>query len=465
MINKVITRALIVALLLLVGGTGVFATGGTEEMEKPTLVWLSAVQGGREPAENPLFDAEVLRLTGIQVQVIRPPSSEYGTKVTTMLASGEQVDLVYWTGGSFQGLIEQDLLEPLTDWIEASPVLSDPNIIPASEWERVRQPDGEIYGVFNKFEQGTMPIIRGDWLDKLGLSEPETFDDFYDVLYAFTYDDPDGNGVDDTYGMAIGYTLYDTVGLFGAYGLRRGWVYDESDELYSPYATDTAIPVYEWLAKIHADGLLEPNFITNNSGAFRQLFMTGKSGMNFYWAAWVGLYNQQVHADDPNNPFEARGIRPPLGPAGRLLKAGDDGFMGIPVNSEYKDEAFQIAEFWNTHDGNVLSTLGILGHDYNMFDGKYVLTETGQAHSVDHGAPQPKSLAWVNPLGERPGFEAAAAIVREYGEPQMASPYNSIWEDITRGEAAKIILGDISAAQGIANMQARFKDEGIGIYK
>ena len=129
------------------------------------------------------------------------------------------------------------------------------------------------------------------------------------------------------------------------------------------------------------------------------------------------------------------------------------------------DEAFQIAEFWHTYDGNVLSTLGILGHDYNMVGGKYVLTEIGKPHSMDHGAPQPKSLAWVNPFGELPGFDAAAAIVRQYAEPQMASSYNSIWEDITRGEAAKIILGDISAAQGIANMQARFKDEGIGIYK
>jgi putative aldouronate transport system substrate-binding protein len=462
--NKVITRALIGVLLLLFACTAVFASGGTEMMEKPTLVWVTSVQGGREPAEYPLFAAEVERLTGISVQIVRP-ADEYNTKLTTMLASGEQVDIAYQTGGSFQTFIEQGLLAPLTDRIEASAVLSDPKIIPASEWERVRQPDGEIYGVFNKFEQGTMPIIRGDWLDKLGLAEPETFDDYYDVLYAFTYDDPDGNGKDDTYGMAIGYTLYDTVGLFGAYGLMRGWVYNEDGELYSPYATEAAIPVYEWLHKIYADGLLEPNFITNNSGAFRELFMTDKSGMNWYWAAWVGLYNQQVHADKPNSPFEARGIKPPIGPAGRMLKAGDDGFMGIPDNSDYKDEAFKVMEFWHTYDGNVLGTLGILGHDYTMQNGKYVLTEIGQAHAMDHGSPQPKSLAWVNPLGELPGFAEAAAIVREYAVPQLATSYNSIWEDITRGEAAKIILGDITAAQGIANMQARFKEEGIGIYK
>lgn len=465
MIQKTITKFVIVALVLVIGTTGAFATGGDDTANDEPLIWVTSVQGGREPEENPMFEDEVERLTGIRVQLIKPPGSEYTTKLTTMLASGEPVDIAYAGGGTFVSFVEQGLLEPLTAWIEESPVLSDPNIIAPSEWERVRQDDGNIYGVFNKFEQGTLAIVRGDWLDKLGLDEPETFDDYYDVLYAFTYDDPDGNGVDDTYGMAIGYTLYDTVGLFGAYGLMRGWVYDESGQLYSPYATKAAIPVYEWLAKVYADGLVEPNFITNNSGAFRELFMTDKSGMNWYWAAWVGLYNQQVHADDPNNPFEARGIKPPIGPGGRLLKAGGDGFMVTPGLSEHKEDAFKVMEFWHTDDGNVLSTLGILGHDYTMDGGKFVLTEVGEAHAMDHGAPQPKSLAWVNPLGELPGFEEAAAIVREYALPQMATSYDSIWEDITRGEAAKIILGDISAAEGIANMQRRFAEEGIGIYK
>ena len=138
--------------------------------------------------------------------------------------------------------------------------------------------------------------------------------------------------------------------------------------------------------------------------------------------------------------------------------------MITPKTSPNLHRAFQIMEFWHTYEGNVLSTLGILGHDYNMDGSNYVLTEIGEAHAMDHGAPQPKSLAWVNPLGNLPGFDAAAALVREYAVPQMATTHDKIWEDITRGEAAKIILGDISAEQGIANMQARFAEEGIGIY-
>lgn len=44
-------------------------------------------------------------------------------------------------------------------------------------------------------------MIRQDWLENLGLEMPTSLDELYDVLYAFTYNDPDGNGVDDTYGI------------------------------------------------------------------------------------------------------------------------------------------------------------------------------------------------------------------------------------------------------------------------
>jgi ABC-type glycerol-3-phosphate transport system substrate-binding protein len=43
--------------------------------------------------------------------------------------------------------------------------------------------------------------IRQDWLDNLGLDMPTSYDELYDVAYAFTHDDPDQNGKDDTYGI------------------------------------------------------------------------------------------------------------------------------------------------------------------------------------------------------------------------------------------------------------------------
>ncbi len=458
--NLSIKTVLIVCIFLL-AGMSLYAQGAAEKKQEE-VIWLTSVQGGREPEENSLFEDEVTRLTGVNVRMIKPPSSEYNTKLTAMLATGEPLDIVYLDASLMASLMDQDLFEPLTDRIEASPVLSDESIIPQSEWERIRQADGEIYGVFNKFEQGTLPIVRYDWLKKLGLQEPKTLDDYYEVLKAFTFNDPDGNGKDDTYGMVIGYTLYDISSLFGAYGLVRGYDVDKNGNLYSPYATEDAIPVYEFLARLYREGILEPNFITNKSSNFRDMFMTDKAGMTFYWAAWVGLFNQTVKTNNPDSPFMARGLVPPRGPDGSIIcRAGGDGLMAIPKTSQNKDDAFKVIEFWHTHEGNILSTLGIEGHDYIKKGSSYELTEIGKAHAMDHGAPQPKSLKWVNPFGELEGFEGAADIIRRYGKPQMVTPYDKQWEEISRSEAAKIILGDITPEEGIANMNRRFHEEGI----
>ena len=35
------------------------------------------------------------------------------------------------------------------------------------------------------------------------MSEPTTLDELYDVIHAFTFNDPDGNGKDDTFGLAM----------------------------------------------------------------------------------------------------------------------------------------------------------------------------------------------------------------------------------------------------------------------
>jgi putative aldouronate transport system substrate-binding protein len=46
-------------------------------------------------------------------------------------------------------------------------------------------------------------MFRQDWLDKLGLKAPGNYRGFVQVAKAFTEQDPDGNGQNDTYGITI----------------------------------------------------------------------------------------------------------------------------------------------------------------------------------------------------------------------------------------------------------------------
>lgn len=44
-------------------------------------------------------------------------------------------------------------------------------------------------------------IYRKDWADNLGLEAPTNVDEVFEMARAFTEDDPDGNGQDDTIGL------------------------------------------------------------------------------------------------------------------------------------------------------------------------------------------------------------------------------------------------------------------------
>ena len=46
-------------------------------------------------------------------------------------------------------------------------------------------------------------FIREDWLENLGLETPSIIDEFIAVAEAFTNGDPDQNGQDDTYALAL----------------------------------------------------------------------------------------------------------------------------------------------------------------------------------------------------------------------------------------------------------------------
>lgn len=104
--------------------------------------------------------------------------------------------------------------------------------------------NGELYYLTqcNPVTTNHTLVMRKDWLDALELEIPQTVDDFYDVLHAFTYEDPDGNGSDDTYGYSLsfvsGQTIYRMFGNDGyiAWGINEN---GELDYLWDRYAAAT----------------------------------------------------------------------------------------------------------------------------------------------------------------------------------------------------------------------------------
>jgi len=433
---------------------------GTTKNEKRELKIMTGVVGGKTPEETELFAKEIERLTGIKVS-INKPASDFDQKLLAAIGSGEKYDLLQITKAQMNTFISQGILMPLTDKIKGSSVLSDDSVIPSGEWTQVTNADGQVYGVFTKYQGGTMPTVRKDWLDKLKLAEPVTLDDYYNVLKAFKEQDPDGNGKPDTYGLTTA-GMYELQGFFSAAGLKQRYVIDANGKRDIPYSTDAAIPVYEFLNRLYTEGILDPNFATNDSGKMRDLFLTDRVGMVTYWDAWIGMFNNIRKTEDPNTEFEAMGLPGAADANGNhMLRRGDPDVWVIPVNSTNPELALEFIEWWHTEPGLILGSLGILDNDYTVADGKYTLTEVGTDHSSDHGVPGWYNKNVEHPFGLLPGVQHARDLVLKYADLEETPTNWADAEKIINEYSFKAIMGNMPVADAVKKMREELKKNNL----
>ena len=144
--------------------------------------------------------------------------------------------------------------------------------------------DGRVYGlpVTDDFAN-CVPLlwIRQDWLDALELQAPKTFDEMVAVAKAFMAADFDGNGIDDTVGLALDNSLWANFkGLVCIFGhVTDMWVPDGNGNLvYS----DTMPEMKEALAKLqtlYLDGIIDPEFAVKDWTKMTELVVAERCGM------------------------------------------------------------------------------------------------------------------------------------------------------------------------------------------
>ncbi len=461
-------RVLIVTALLLLGAA--FSLSAQET----TLVWVNHSVASGTPEETAKW-LEALAAgsgLGIKLKLIKVPDAESVMKISSMLAAGEQMDLCYLDWDRYDVVVADNpnLFQPLDDYVKKSKVFSDTTKFPTTFWEQMKKPDGHIYSVRfdnNWGQGGTVPTVRWDWVVNLNLAkfyennQKLTLDDYYQLLRAFTYFDPDGNGKKDTYGLALGRTLYETQPFFGSVGVIRMYAMDASKKVYAPYTLDKTKPVWEFLRKLYTEKILEPNFVTNSSSNFQDLFLTGKAGMIGYWANSIHTKNAQVKKDNPNSPYNARALWPPVGPDGTaLLRLSAPRIDAIPATSKNKDKAFALLEFFQTEKGAILCTAGIEGYNY-AWQGSKLVPIAGKA---GFGGVTP-GWGWVPPWDVAPEWLEALRICTKWAQSEkMYGRSGDQWQELTGIDGARIIRGEVSIEQGLADMRKRLMDQKLVDY-
>lgn len=364
---------------------------------------------------------EIQKRTGINIEFIHPPVGSESDTFNVRVASNDLTDIITWEWARFTGgpnkAINDDIIIDLKDLAAqyAPDYTALIDSIPAARANATLD-DGSIYGFIHAVPDPIINstggfMIRRDWLDKLGLSVPETIEDWYTVLKAFKEKDPNGNGQPDEIPFTAqkgGATSSPNFTCFAtAWGIRDGYFPDPNQGgkiAYGPILPQFREFLTE-MAKWYAEGLIDPEFPTNARKNIDEKMTTEVAGA-IYGAigSQLGSYNQTGKQQNPE--FNLVGVANPKAENGTVYAVQDALLQGIGSQSsavttknQYAQQSVQLLNYLYSEEGRTLMNWGKEGESYEVVDGKPRYTE----------------LIMNNPEGKTKLDAAAAYAVPIYG--------------------------------------------------
>lgn len=321
-------------------------------------------------------------------------AADYINKLGVAVASGDIPDLTIIPGldEKWYNYLDNGVFMPLEKYINEK---DTPNLakIP-KETLALTTYKGHIYGLprLRSLASHTL-IIRKDWLDKLGLAMPTTYDELENVMKQFVERDPDGNGKNDTYGLAFtaGSGWFGgSVSLLGSMRapFNINWTEHTDGKIYPILANPNFRNSLEYLAKLYKEKIISKDFVIMKGNQAEDDFLSGRVGVAGD-SAWNSFTKERLEKARAINPgFQWAALPPLKGPdgfQGYSKGAGFNGFVAIPA-SQAKDEE-KVKRMLKFLDDQMLADInselyrelnyGKVGEHYNLTDGKVVFTDLG----------------------------------------------------------------------------------------
>ncbi|MGN9758641.1 ABC transporter substrate-binding protein [Streptomyces sp. SD31] len=251
--------------------------------------------------------------------------------------------------GSYQG---QGLLKP----IDPASIAGHDQITDKT-WSSTVGVDGKHYGIPYSRQAQTL-MIRKDWLHKLGLKAPTTWQEMLSVAKAFATEDPDGDGKADTYGMVVpGSAQNGYAAWWGASFLWQGGA-----KIIEPDGKGTYRPAMDSAAAVNTVTWMKDNLFCGDNGVTQPgaltavtstatNFQDGNAGMYM-----TGPYNIATFDTTPGkDKYEV--VPAPAGPAGGdVLADGENIYFGARTGKAQQEQA--LAAFLVSPEGQRLAMTG-----------------------------------------------------------------------------------------------------------
>lgn len=307
----------------------------------------------------------------VKFELVEVPSANYAEKLSLMILSGSIPDIIYFQGGD-EKIAEQGILEDLRPYVAKS------EIVQKALWEHNKIRLQNYPYLIRAYPISTrVLVIREDWLQKSGIPQPETLDDFYNLMKTIADGDFDGNGQKDTYGITATGDLSRLDAVYNqAFGISQTWL-KGSDDKYVYYKVSPAEKEkLTYYAKLFQDKLLDQEYVTTQWDTMEDKFYNGRVAIIAGTSGkTIDIYETKMQAKHPDTNLIA--LPPPKGVGQGFLAvdvAKEPRGFAISALSKHKDVAFKVLEYMMTPEGQILDQLGFEGVHHTREGGKVVPT-------------------------------------------------------------------------------------------
>jgi len=364
--------------------------------EKVTLTVMIRQYANVEDYETNTYTKMIEEAANVDLEFLEIPSDQFAQKVRLMASAGgdDLPDLIIHplANDLVMELAENEMIIPLNEYYENC------SIHFKSGFERVLEDkgidvlrsltfdDGNVYTVpsYEETYTNTLPgriWVYGPWLEAVGMKAEDivTTEDFYNMLYAFKTQDPNGNGKADeipALSSSIERTSTDTGGAFidammSAFVRSTsplGYLNLENDKLSVAYDQEGWKEGTKYIASLIEAGLYDPSSLTTSIDSFKTIMNSEGDQLVGCFAGLSPSYIQKTHSSYGKWVL----LTPLTGPDGTCTtphvaeSAYNYGF--ITKNCKNPELAFRILDLMGREDFTITTRWGIQGKHWDYVE-------------------------------------------------------------------------------------------------
>lgn len=317
--------------------------------------------------------------TGVEVEFVHPPQGQESEKFSILITSTNLPDIVEYNWMNYPGgpakAIKEGVIIDIAKHRDKAVNLFKYLDEHEDVYKMASTDSNEVFSFpFIRGEESlgfsTGLVLRGDWLEELGLEIPQTIDEWETVLRAFK----------EKKGAQAPYSSSDTARFASAFDATEDYYVEDGKVKYGPLDPqfkDYIVTMNKW----YKEGLIDQSFTTLDGKGKEANILNGYSGAT---AASIGSGIGNWMASATTEGYSLEGAPVPVPEKGRRAKFGvyqplvtqsARSFDAITTSCKNVDAAIKFLDYGYSEEGRMLYNFGVEGESYEMKDGYPTYTE------------------------------------------------------------------------------------------